>query len=152
MLAYGSYPRNPRHPVDFVDIVDIFHKSLKLLCFLLIHGVDILWIFSWARIYPWIFLSRARPSNTFQNGNSPEIHDRHGWIYYHPNFARKKSLTACFKRASSSMSLSTGGAFFAAGCCDSRGPFFAGKVSKHDLRIKIQIREYFRLPSFRLYL
>lgn len=55
MLAYGGNPRNPRHPVDFVDIVDIFHKSLKLLCFLLIHGVDILWIFSWTRIYPWIF-------------------------------------------------------------------------------------------------
>lgn len=67
MLAYGGNPRNPRHPVDFVDFVDIFHKSLKLLCFLLIHGVDILWIFSWTRIYPWIFLLRTRPPKTFQN-------------------------------------------------------------------------------------
>lgn len=149
MLAYGGNPRNPRHPVDFVDFVDIFHKSLKLLCFLLIHGVDILWIFSWTRIYPWIFLLRTRPPKTFQNGNSSEIHGRHCWIYYRPTLARKKSLTTRGESASSRKSLSTDSAFFAAGCCDSRGPFFAEKVSKHDFGIKIQVRKYFRLSGFR---
>ena len=32
--------------------------------------------------------------------------------------------------------------FFAAGCCDSRSPFFAEKVLKHDFSIKIQIRKH----------
>lgn len=143
MPAYAGNPQSPRHPVDLVDIVDIFHKSLKLLGFSRIHGVDILWIFSRVWIYPRIAHLRVQQPNTFQDGNSSEIHGRHGWSYCRPAFARKKSLTACFKRASSSMSLSTGSAFFAAGCCDSRGPFFAEKVSKHDFGFKIQIRKYF---------
>ena len=52
--------KNPRHPVDFVDFVDIFRKSLKLLDFLRLHGVDISWIFSWPWIYPWIGFLRTR--------------------------------------------------------------------------------------------
>lgn len=142
MPAYTGNPRNPRHPGDIGDIGDIFRKSLKLLDFLSAHAGDISGDIFWngdksPQAPP------ARPPNTFQNGSSSEIHDRHGWIYYRPNFARKKSLTACFKRASSRVSLPTGGAFFAAGCCDSCGPFFAEKVSKHDFSFKIQVRKYF---------
>ena len=59
MPAYAGNPRNPRHPVDFVDFVDIFRKSLKLLNFSRVHGLDILWIFSWMWIYPWIVLLRV---------------------------------------------------------------------------------------------
>lgn len=92
MPAYAGNPRNPRHPVDFVDFVDIFRKPLKLLNFLLIHGVDILWIFSWTRLPPWISLLRARPPKTFQNGNSSEIHDRPYRISQRPTLARKKVL------------------------------------------------------------
>lgn len=65
--------------MDFVDFVDIFRKSLKLLNFSLTHGVDILWIFSWMRIYPWISLLRARPPKYFRFGNGSEMPNRlHG--------------------------------------------------------------------------
>ena len=92
MPAYAGNPRNPRHPVDFVDFVDIFRKSLKLLNFSRVHGLDILWIFSWLWIYPWIVLLRVQPPNTFQNGNSSEIHDRSFWIWERPIFSRKKII------------------------------------------------------------
>lgn len=92
MPAYAGIHENPRHPVDFVDFVDIFRKSLKLLAFSLTRGADILWIFSWTRIYPWISLLRARPPKYFQKGNGSEIRDRHYRISHRPTFARKKVL------------------------------------------------------------
>ena len=114
---YAGNQKHQRQSADFADFADIFYKYLKLRDFSHIHGEDILRMSTRMRIYPRI---DGRPA-----------------------FARKKSLTAFFKRASSSMSLSTGSAFFAAGCCDSRGPFFAEKVSKYDFSFKVQVRKYF---------
>ena len=92
MPAYAGNPRNPLHPVDFVDFVDIFRRASNHAGLLNCGPVDILWIFSWMWIYPWIVLLRVQPPNTFQNGNSSEIHDRSFWIWERPTFSRKKKI------------------------------------------------------------
>lgn len=112
MLAYGGDPRNPRQPADFADFADIFRKSLKLLGFSRIHGEDILRISTRMRIYPRIS-SCARDRRTLSKMEAvrKSMTAMAGFITVRTS-REKKSLTACFKRASSRVSLPTGSALF----------------------------------------
>lgn len=129
----------PREAGDIGDIGDIFRKSLKFLDFLKGHAGDISGdIFSDGDLSP-----RPAPTEVFPKWKQFRNPRPHLSDFAASNLRTKKSLTPGDTCASPSMSLSTGSVFFAAGCCDSRGPFFAEKVLKHDFSSKIQIRKYF---------
>ena len=124
MPAYSGNPRNPRHPVDFVDFVDIFRKSLKLLNFSRVHGLDILWIFSWMWIYPWIVLLRVhRRTLSKMETVLKSMTAVSGFGSVQPFLRKKKSLTAWIMSASSRISLSTDGDFLPRDAATPAAPF-----------------------------
>ena len=111
---------------DIGDNGDIFRKSLKLLDFLRALDGDIP-----GDIFVDGDKSPSSPScdaaEVFPIWKQFRIQDLPYRNADRPTFARKKSLTSWVNSASSRVSLSTDSAFFAAGCCDSRGPLFRRK-------------------------